>query len=162
MRAGAAAFVIVAGAALDLATKAWARAVLEPYGTPIDFLPFVSLRLSFNTGISFSMFDSEGQTSRVLLIGVTAVLTVALAVWAYRSQGWQRAALSVIVAGALSNLIDRTARGSVTDFLGLRFGDWYAFVFNLADVWISLGFVSLLIIQSTSAKARVEKTASPS
>ena len=162
MRAGAAALVVAAGAALDLATKAWARASLEPYGAPIDFLPFVSLRLSFNTGVSFSMFDAGGQTGRVLLIGLTALLTLALAVWAYRSQGWQRAALSVIVAGALSNLIDRTARGSVTDFLGLHFGDWYAFVFNLADVWISLGFVILLIVQSTSAKTEVGRTASPS
>ncbi len=162
MKAGAVALVVAAGGALDLATKAWARAALEPYGPPIDFLPFVSLRLSFNTGISFSMFAARGDAARFLLIGLTALLTIALVVWAYRSQGWQRAALSVIVAGALSNLIDRTARGSVTDFLGLHFGDWYAFVFNLADVWISLGFVILLIVQSTSAKARVGRSASPS
>ena len=158
MRADAAALVVGVGAALDLATKAWARASLEPYGPPIDFLPFVSLHLSFNEGVSFSMFDTGGQAGRVVLIGLTALLTVALGLWAYLSQGWQRAALSVILAGALSNLIDRTARGAVTDFLGLHFGDWYAFVFNLADVWISLGFLALLIAQASSTKTHSRTT----
>ncbi|MCH3755903.1 signal peptidase II, partial [Campylobacter coli] len=68
-----------------------------------------------------------------------------LVAWAYRSQGWQRTALAVAAAGAVGNLIDRAARWSVTDFLGLHFGSWHPFVFNLADVWISLG-VGLLLL----------------
>lgn len=153
MRAGAAALVIATGAALDLAAKAWARAALEPYGSPIDFLPFVSLRLSFNEGVSFSLLAFEGEAARLLLIGLTAALTLALAVWAYRSHGWQRAALALVLAGALGNLIDRTARGAVTDFLGLHFGNWYPFVFNLADVWITLGVALLLAAPYLSATA---------
>ena len=54
MKAALVALVIVTGAALDLATKAWARASLEPYGPASDFLPFVSLRLTFNEGVSFT------------------------------------------------------------------------------------------------------------
>lgn len=145
MKAGAAALLLLSGAALDLASKAWARAALEPYGAPIDFLPFVSLRLSFNEGVSFSMFAASSEAARFLLLSLTGLLTIALGVAAYRSQGWQRVSMSVIVAGALGNLIDRAARGSVTDFLGLHFGEWYPFVFNLADVWISIGVVLLLI-----------------
>ena len=99
------------------------------------------------------MFAARGDAARFLLIGLTALLTIALVVWAYRSQGWQRVALSVILAGALSNLIDRTTRGAVTDFLGLHAGDWYAFVFNLADVWISIGFVLLLLVRELDTRA---------
>lgn len=145
MKAGTAALLIATGAALDLATKAWARAALEPYAAPLDFLPFVSLRLSFNEGISFSMFSTGTEGARLILLALTGFLTLALGVMAFRSHGWQRASLSVIMAGALGNLIDRAARGSVTDFLGLHFGEWYPFVFNVADVWISLGVVLLLI-----------------
>ncbi|NNG58792.1 signal peptidase II [Sphingomonas paucimobilis] len=145
MKAGTATLLIAAGAALDLATKAWARAALEPYGPAGDFLPFVSLRLTFNEGVSFSLLASDGEVGRALLIGLTAILTLGLVVWAYRSQGWQRAALAVAAAGAVGNLIDRAARWSVTDFLGLHFGSWHPFVFNLADVWISLG-VGLLLL----------------
>lgn len=140
----AAALLIVTGAALDLVAKAWARAALEPYGPPNDFLPFVSLRLTFNEGVSFSMFAAEGAAARLILLALTACVTVAVGVYAFRSKGWQRASLAMVVAGALGNLIDRAARGSVTDFLGLHFGDWYPFVFNLADVWISLGVCLLL------------------
>ena len=61
MKAALVALVIVTGAALDLATKAWARASLEPYGPASDFLPFVSLRLTFNEGVSFSLFAFEGD-----------------------------------------------------------------------------------------------------
>jgi signal peptidase II len=144
VKAVTAALLIVTGAALDLAAKAWARGALEPYGPPNDFLPFVSLRLTFNEGVSFSMFAADGTDARLILLAFTACVTLAVGVYAFRSKGWQRASLAVIVAGALGNLIDRAARGSVTDFLDLHFGDWHPFVFNLADVWISLGVCLLL------------------
>lgn len=147
MRVGTAALIVATGVALDLATKAWARVSLEPYGPASDFLPFVSLHLTFNKGVSFSLLAFEGDTSQAALVVVTGLLTLAMTVWAYRSQGWYRIALSLVVAGALANLIDRGARGSVTDFLNLHFGDWHFFVFNLADVWISFGAAFLLALQ---------------
>lgn len=147
MRAGVALLIVAAGVAVDLASKAWARASLEPYGPALDFLPFISLHLTFNEGVSFSLFAFEGDMGQAALIVATGLLTFAMAVWAYRSHGWQRAALSCVVAGALANLIDRAARGSVTDFLGLHVGDWHPFVFNLADVWISIGVGLLLLTQ---------------
>ncbi len=54
----------------------------------------------------------------------------------------------------MGNLIDRAARGAVTDFLGLHVGNWYPFVFNLADVWITLGVALLLVGPSLSAKGQ--------
>jgi signal peptidase II len=152
LRVGVAALLIATGAALDLATKAWARASLEPYGPALDFLPFVSLRLTFNEGISFSLFAFEGDMGQAALLVVTGLLTLGMAIWGYRSQGWQRAALSFVVAGALANLIDRGFRGSVTDFLALHFGEWHPFVFNLADVWISIGVALLLATQIMPVK----------
>jgi signal peptidase II len=154
MRAVIAALVIATGATLDLATKAWARASLEPYGPAIDFLPFVSLRLTFNKGVSFSLFAFEGDAGQALLLVATGLLTLVMGIWAFQSQGWQRAALSLVTAGALANLIDRGARGSVTDFLALHFGDWHPFVFNLADVWISAGVCLLLAAPMLSAEGK--------
>lgn len=154
MRVSTSAVVIVIGTALDLGTKAWARATLEPYGSATDFLPFIYLRLTFNKGVSFSMLAFEGSIGQTFLIGLTALLTLVMAVWAYCSKGWQRTGLSIIVSGALPNLIDRITRGSVTDFLGLHFWDWHPFVFNLADVWITLGVGILLISQTLPYKSR--------
>ena len=145
MKAGSAALVIAAGSAIDLAVKAWARASLEPYGPPLDFLPLISLRLTFNEGVSFSILVFDHQGAKIALLGFTALLTSLLTIWAFRTRGYERLALSAIVSGALANLIDRAAYGAVTDFLGLHFGNWHPFVFNLADVWISGGVVLLLI-----------------
>lgn len=135
--------IVVGGAAIDLITKAWARQALEPYGPSIDFLPFLSLRLTFNDGISFSLFSATADTGRLALLAVTGILTLVIASWAWRVRGSERLALCVILGGALANLIDRAFFGVVTDFLDLHFGTWHLFVFNLADVWISLGVVFL-------------------
>ncbi|WP_071201913.1 signal peptidase II [Agrobacterium vitis] len=149
MKAGLASiFLVSCGAALDIGSKAWARASLEAYGPPIEFLPLVPLRLTFNTGVSFSLLSSDSDVGRYILIAVTGVIAAVIAVWLYRSRGWQRVGLSLILSGALGNLLDRTARGSVTDFLSLRIGEWEPFVFNLADVWITVGAAILLIASS--------------
>jgi signal peptidase II len=128
MKIGAAALLLAIGFTLDVATKAWARATLDPYAAPLDFLTFVSLRLSFNLGVSFGIFASGSEGAWLVLVILTGLLTLALGVAAFRSHGWQRASLSLILAGAFANLIDRTINDSVTDFLGLHFGGWHPFV----------------------------------
>lgn len=146
MRNSTTAMIFLGGAGIDLAVKAWARATLEPYGPAIDFLPFISLRLTFNEGISFSLLAMEEPAGKFVLVAVAAAITAALTLWAFRSKDkYERGALSLIIAGALANLIDRASRGNVTDYLDLHFGGWNPFVFNLADVWISVGAVLLLV-----------------
>lgn len=137
-------FLVLCGAALDIGSKTWARANLEAYGPPVEFLPLVPLRLTFNTGVSFSLFSPGSDVGRYILISVTGIIAAVIAIWLHRSRGWQRGGLSFILAGALGNLLDRTARGMVTDFLSLRIGEWEPFVFNLADVWITVGAAILL------------------
>ena len=147
--------IIAFGAALDLAAKLWARASLEPYGAATEFLPFVALRLTFNHGVSFSLFSFEGETARLVLLLATAALTASFALWAFRSQGLERIAASFIVAGALANVIDRAVYGVVTDYLDLHFGAWHPFVFNLADVWITAGAILLVFCQFSRKQSNV-------
>lgn len=71
VQVGPAALIVAIGAALDLATKAWARASLEPYGPAFDFLPFVSLHLTFNEGVSFGLFAFEGDRGSV---GISTII----------------------------------------------------------------------------------------
>lgn len=83
MKTARPALIIAFGAALDLAAKLWARTSLEPYGAATDFLPFVALRLTFNQGVSFSLFSFEGETARLVLLLATAALTASFALWAF-------------------------------------------------------------------------------
>lgn len=147
--------VVLAGATLDLAVKAWARTSLEPYGPAADFLPFISLRLTFNDGISFSLLSFDHDGGRLALLAFTGLLTLGLAIWVYKMpHGGERLALSVIIAGALANFLDRAVNGAVTDYLDLHLGDWNPFIFNLADVWISIGVIFLLALLAFSKEER--------
>lgn len=153
MRAAWPTLIIGLGATIDLAAKAWARAVLEPYGAATEFLPFIALRLTYNQGVSFSLLSFDHDGGRLALLVFTGVLTLGLLMWAFRMpRSHERLALSAIVAGALANFLDRTMHGVVTDYLDLHFGDWHPFVFNLADVWISAGAALLLFFQLFTTK----------
>lgn len=139
--------VVGAGMAIDLLSKAWARSFLAD-GFPDEFLPILSLRLAYNNGVSFGIFGVEGVTGLFLLLGATALLSIAVTAMAWRAKSWnEQLAYSLIASGAWANLIDRAWFGVVTDFLDLHFGSWHPFIFNLADIWISLGVCLLLAAQ---------------
>ncbi|MEQ8164661.1 MAG: signal peptidase II [Alphaproteobacteria bacterium] len=125
---------------LDLAAKIWALGALEASDPAIFLVPALSLKLAFNSGVSFGFFSG----SPVLVLLVTTVLVLALTVWFFRtSSSLDALALGCIIAGAVSNLADRGVHGAVTDFLawGPRASPF--FVNNLADIWITAGVLIL-------------------
>jgi signal peptidase II len=103
------------------------------------------LRLGYNTGISFGMFASDSATNRLVLIGVTALVTIVMLIYALRSRdGLERAGLAAVVGGAAGNLTDRILRCRVTDFIDVHITQWHWPAFNLADTAICLGAMSLI------------------
>jgi signal peptidase II len=105
----------------------------------------LALRLGYNTGISFGMFASDSATNRLVLIGVTALVTIVMLIYALRSRdGLERAGLAAVVGGAAGNLTDRILRGRVTDFIDVHITQWHWPAFNLADTAICLGAMSLI------------------
>lgn len=136
-----AAFVV----ALDQATKALVIAAL-PFGGERDVIPgFFRLVHSRNRGIAFGLFGSSGPAVQIALLCVVIVVVVVVAVQLRRTgqDGLNTLGLSLVLGGALGNLIDRLVRGEVVDFLDffVRLGDrehhWPAF--NVADAAISVG-----------------------
>jgi signal peptidase II len=131
--AGAAAVAVVS-IALDQGTKSWALAALGD-GDPIHVLGSLQLRLSFNTGVAFSLGQGSG-----LVIVPLALVVVAVVVYVARNLSGRLAATAVglVVGGAVGNLVDRLVRGhdgAVVDFLDLQ---WWP-VFNVADACIVVG-----------------------
>jgi signal peptidase II len=117
-----------------------------PFLSPvvIEVLPVFDLRLSWNQGISFSLFSSEA--SRWPLLVVTTVITVVLTAWMWRTpRFWLRVGLGLIVGGALGNIIDRASIGAVADFLHFYWQDWHFPTFNIADSCITVGATIVLL-----------------
>ena len=109
-------------------------------------LPFLDFTLVWNSGVSYGLFGGNGDTGRWLLSGV-AVLAIGYFIWAMRraETHWVGMSYALIAGGALGNLIDRLWYGAVVDFISLHWAGYYWFVFNLADIWITLAVIILLL-----------------
>jgi len=130
---------------LDQVTKAAALAALTQ-GEPIAVLPGFNLTLGFNTGASFGLLSGVMRETPLAMVTLTGALTLVLAVLALRARNpWEAAGFALVIGGSLGNIVDRLRQGAVTDFLDFFWWDWHWPTFNMADVEISLGAVSILI-----------------
>ena len=132
---------------LDQATKWLAEALLVPF-QPVPLMPLLNLTLMYNEGAAFSFLANAGGWQRWLFAGFALVMTTVLAIWLLRLEKGDRvtaATLSLIIGGAIGNLIDRVQTGRVVDFIDFYVGTWHWPAFNVADSAISIGIVFLLI-----------------
>jgi signal peptidase II len=85
---------------------------------------FLSVRFTWNRGVSFGLFWQDSDVGSLLLFAGTALIVAVLSVWAYRTQRTRVAvAIGFIIGGALGNLVDRYFDHAVFDFLVLRLGE---------------------------------------
>lgn len=119
-----------------------------PYMTSklIPLIPFFQLRLSWNPGISFSMFNSGESTTTAILLVVQISISLML-IWWLRSldSRWLQVGCGLVIGGALGNVIDRALFGAVADFLDFYVGEWHFPTFNVADSCISIGAAMWLL-----------------
>lgn len=135
--------IVVATVVLDQIAKLVAVAQL-PMGSAIELLPILTLYRVENTGIAFSFLSGSGMP---LIVMTLVIVVIVLWFWVRSTDGGLLAAtgFALIVGGAIGNLIDRARLGSVVDFLLLHFGERTLFVFNVADVALTLGPALLIV-----------------
>jgi len=129
---------------LDRITKWWALRNLDQV---IQINDFLSFEFVINRGISWSMFHSESNSAFYLLTFVIIGVTLFLASYAYQRWHDDKFILGevIILAGGISNIVDRIMYGGVIDFIALNFGIFSWPVFNLADAFIVLGVLFMLV-----------------
>lgn len=134
----------------DQVTKVWAEAALAP-GYPLQVLPHLDLRLAYNRGAAFSFLSDAGGWQRWLFSVLAVAVSLVLGFWLARLRSTERimaASLSLIIGGAVGNLIDRVLHGQVVDFIDLYYdARWHWPAFNLADSAITLG-VGLMLLDA--------------
>ena len=133
---------------LDLISKNYALnnfLIGQSYTT---FLPFIDLLLIYNSGIAFGIFDGYGDlASNILLIITIFILIYLIRLLSNETFQIAKLALSLIIAGALGNIVDRMVDGKVTDFLHLEIGNFSFFIFNLADAFITVGAILIIYFE---------------
>jgi signal peptidase II len=135
---------------LDQAAKLWLIFAFDLGARgSVPVAPMLDLVLTWNTGISYGLFQQDGRAGRWLLLGFSLAAAVLLCVWLSRAGSRLTAvALGLIIGGALGNAIDRLAYGAVADFVFFHITAatwqfrWY--IFNLADAAIVAGVIGLL------------------
>ncbi len=139
---------------LDQTSKAWILYDLMNPPTIIPVLPFLDIVLTWNKGVGFGLFQAHTLWGKVALVAMALGISTALGIWLWRTTDkLLLISLSMIIGGAIGNIIDRLHYGAVVDFiyvhvyiLGYHFP-----AFNVADSAITIG-VSLLLLESYMRK----------
>ena len=142
--------------ALDQLTKHLVQQAV-PFGSPVRVTPFFDLVLVYNPGAAFSFLSTAPGWQRELFIGIAAVAAV-LIVFLLRRNVADRLfcfALSLILGGALGNLVDRILLGAVVDFLHFHLAQYYWPAFNLADSAITCG--AGLLVWDSLRRSRIKQ-----
>lgn len=126
---------------LDQASKYLALAFLDEY-QPHPVMPFFNLTLAYNKGAAFSFLNNASGWQTWFFGMLAIVICVGILIWLKRlsyQQRWLSIALSLIVGGALGNLVDRVHYGHVIDFIELYVSYYHWPVFNIADSAVCIG-----------------------
>ena len=116
-------------------------------GESLNILPMMDIFLIFNTGIAFSLFDEGGLLGRWILVILVICVCLYLAyILASESlEKYEFIALLMILSGGLGNLIDRSFRGHVVDFIHVYYESYSFYIFNLADTFITIGVIIYIL-----------------
>jgi signal peptidase II len=132
---------------LDQGTKLAVDGSMKLYQS-IPVLPFFKLTYVHNTGAAFSFLSEAGGWQRWFFAGLALAISCVIAVWLARLKQHETllaVALSLVLGGAIGNLIDRLAYGYVIDFLDVYYQTWHWPAFNIADSAITLGVILMLL-----------------
>jgi signal peptidase II len=116
----------------------------------IEITGFFNLVLTYNTGVSFGMFQGDAAWKPFFLIAVNVVVSLGLLVWLHKESrsgtgaGLLPVAVGLVVGGALGNAVDRLYLPGVADFLDFHLAGWHWPAFNLADSAIVCGVVLIV------------------
>ncbi len=144
---------------LDQGSKLVIAGSMQLYQS-IPIMPYFNLTYVHNTGAAFSFLSEAGGWQRWFFAGLALVISIVIAVWLARLKQHETllaVALSLVLGGAIGNLIDRLAYGYVIDFLDVYYQTWHWPAFNIADSAITLGVI-LMLVESFGLGKSEEKT----
>lgn len=164
LRAGASNWLWLAVAVMAL--DQWTKSLITERFDEFDrlvLLPYLEFMRLHNEGAAFSFLSDAGGWQRWMFTGLGVVVSTMILVWLRRlpakGQSLLAAGLSLVLGGALGNVIDRVLWGHVIDFIRVHYEDYYFPAFNVADSAITVGAVlvildNLLELDRTRAKKR--------
>ena len=110
---------------------------------------FLNIRLIWNEGIAFGLLSFNDKIIYNLLTFIIFIIILIIFFMVLKSYGLKKYSLLMILGGALGNVYDRIFYGAVPDFIDFHIGNFHWFIFNVADIFITLGVIFMIIIEIT-------------
>ena len=122
---------------------------LQSSGVDIDFYiySFLNFYLVWNTGIGFGLASLEMNIYYHILTLIIAVINIVLIFFLIKSKGIYAYLIALIIGGSLGNLFDRIYYYAVPDFIDLHYNNYHWYIFNLADIFITVGIIGIIIAE---------------
>jgi signal peptidase II len=122
---------------------------LQESGIDIDFyiFSFLNFYLVWNTGIGFGLASMETSAYYHMLTLLILFVNIALIFILVRSKGIYSYLIAIVIAGSLGNLLDRMYYYAVPDFIDFHIGKYHWFIFNVADIFITVGIIGIILLE---------------
>ena len=135
--------ILVACFAFDRFSKIYILNILNNEGQ-VDFYinQYLNIYLVWNTGIGFGLFSSEDQIFYNIFTTIIVIINLVILYFALIESKIKSFFLMMILGGSLGNLFDRVYYRAVPDFIDLNYAGYHSFIFNVADIFITIGTVS--------------------
>ena len=118
----------------------------------ISLTSFLNIILVWNSGIGFGLFQFDKAFSYNLVTGLILLINLIIIYLLFYSDNHQKILFSVILGGSLGNFYDRIYYSAVPDFIDLNYNGYHWFVFNVADIFISIGLFALIALEILKKK----------
>tara|TARA_B100000768_G_scaffold171371_1_gene178620 strand:- start:478 stop:978 length:501 start_codon:yes stop_codon:yes gene_type:complete len=118
----------------------------------IYITPYLNLYLIWNKGVAFGLISFDDQFIYNLITFVISLIIITLIVVTTKSKDIKKYFYVMIIGGALGNFFDRVYYSAVPDFIDLHVGNFHWFVFNIADIFITIGVICLITAEMITDK----------
>ena len=116
-------------------------------GSEIYSSKFLNIKLIWNEGIAFGLFSFDEKSLYNILTILIAIIISVIFFMVIKNTGFKKYSLLIILGGALGNVFDRIFYKAVPDFIDFHINNFHWFIFNVADVFISLGVIFMILLE---------------
>ena len=121
-------------------------------GSEIFSSKYLNINLIWNEGIAFGLFSFSQSNFYNLITLIIVIIIFIILILIIKTKGIERFCLSMVFGGALGNLYDRMVHKAVPDFIDFHIRDLHWFIFNVADIFITMGVIMLILFEVLKTK----------
>ena len=128
------------------------KAFLDKIISDLIFILFLNINLIWNEGVAFGFLSLQEERSYDILTLIIALVILIIFFMVRSAKGFKKYSLLMILGGALGNIYDRIFYKAVPDFIDFHVGNFHWFIFNIADIFITIGVVLIILIELFEGK----------